>query len=66
MCVIQGAGLLGLHKFPWNFLLADTICAFSGDCVTFTSIKLALAYRLIEECETLFKTAFSPQNVLLR
>lgn len=43
MPVILGAGLLGLHKFLWNFLLTDTTCAFSADCLTFNSIKPALA-----------------------
>lgn len=42
MSVIQGAGPLGSHNFPWNFLLTDAICAFSRDCLTFNGIKPAL------------------------
>lgn len=43
MLGILGAGLLGLHKFLWNFLLTDAICAFSVDRLTFTSIQPAWA-----------------------
>lgn len=43
MLGILGAGLFGLHKFLWSFLLTDAICAFSVDGLTFTGIQPAWA-----------------------
>lgn len=48
MPVTLGAGPLGLHKFLWNFLLTDAICALSRDGLTFDGIKPALVCSMRE------------------